>query len=279
MVINLQNSIYTDYYGFQQLIDVFHKCKEEHDITITLDFTELEWIDGNMCAYFGAMVYKLNKENNLNFKISGGDNFREQFNFLFANGFLSNGDGYTPVDERKSTVPLQMFGTNEKEKYCQYIKTQLMEHRGMDKLPSKELKDQITDDLLEILANINLHANTDEPFFLCGQYFPRQGVLVFTIVDLGVGFLPAIQIKTKGEIQEPIKAIRWALQGNSTKSDSPGGLGLKNIKRYCEQHGGTLQILSGDAYYATDLETTMWKGERVLPRQFSGTTINLYFKC
>lgn len=279
MVINLQNSIYTDYYGFQQLIDVFHKCKEEHDTTITLDFTELEWIDGNMCAYFGAMVYKLNKENNLEFKVSGGETFREQFDFLFANGFLTDGDSEELVDSRKSTVPLKMFYTKQKDEYCQYIRNNLMEHRGIKKALPKGLKGQISDDLLEILANINLHANTDEPFFVCGQYFPRQGVLVFTIVDLGVGFLPAIQIKTKGEIQESIKAIRWALLGNSTKSDTPGGLGLKNIKLYCEQHGGTLQILSGDAYYATDLETTMWKGERVLPRQFSGTTINLYFKC
>jgi hypothetical protein len=279
MRINLQNRISTDFYGFQQLIDVYHRCKSEKNKTITIDFTELEWIDGNMCAFFGAVIYKLRAENKLVFKATGSENFREQFDFLFTNGFLTDGSNVPCTDIRKTTVPLKSYSTNQKDEYCGYLKTQLMQHRGMNKVLSQELKTQITDDLIEIIANIDLHANSNAPFFLCGQYFPKQGHLVFTIVDLGVGFLPAIKIKTKGNISESIKAIRWALAGNTTKTDCSGGIGLKNIKLYCENEGGILQIISGDAFYGSDLVTTMWKGHRQLTQQFVGTTINLYFKC
>lgn len=278
MKIALQNSIFTDYYGFQQLIDFYHLCKEEKNKMILVDFSELEWIDANMCAFFEAIIYKLASDNALTFRAVGKEDFMERFSCLFRNGFLQS-DVSLEEDKHKTTVPLKTFTPLQKDECMEYITNLLMQHRGMQKALAPGLKEQITDDLLEILANIQFHANSKDPFFLCGQYFPKTGVLVFTIVDLGVGFLPAVKIKTQGEINESIKAIRWALAGNTTKIDTCGGLGLRNIKLYCEKHKGKLHIISGDAYYDTGLIDTMWKGERKLSKEFVGTTINLYFSC
>jgi hypothetical protein len=276
----LTDSISTDYDGVQKLFGVYHACKQQVNKTIELDFSELQWIDGNMCALLGAIVYKLHVENGLIFT-AGGVSDGGKFDFLFSNGFLAYPDGsFKNSDDRKTTVPFKQFTSNEKDKFCEYINTSLMKHRGMQKMPSSEIKEQIAEDLLEILGNIEYHSKSTDPFFVCGQYYPNLGMLGFTIVDLGVGFLPAIEQKTNGEIKDSINAIKWALKGNSTKGDDcKGGIALRSIRRYCNENGGKMHIISGDAYYGTDLETTMWKGERILTQKFAGSIINLYFRC
>lgn len=275
----LEGKITTNYGGYNQLTRFYHFClghppKSHFD----LDFTNVEWIDGNLCAFLGAIVFHLSK--NHGHTVSTDTLvIKERFDVLFRNGFLKTDEPI--IDDRESTVPFSAFQPSNKEGFCSYVDNQLLKHRGMPSSLTDNLKEKISEDLLEVFCNTNHHANTSDPFFVGGQYYPRTGILKFTMVDLGDGFLPRINKATQGNIGNNLDAILWALAGNSTKKvleNCPGGLGIKGMYKYCQESGGVIQIISGDGYWSSELENTIFQGGRELPTPFLGTTINLFFK-
>ncbi len=274
-----EDKINTNYTGYNQLVKFYHFCQEKPpQSTIHLDFTNVEFFDGNLSALLLAITYKLNKINGHSFS-ADTEMIKNRFDVLYRNGLFKDDN---PIkDDRESTVPIQFFETNDKEGFCEYVEKELLCHRGMPKEINNELKSKISDDLLEVFCNTHHHANTIDPFFVGGQYYPTSGVLKFTMVDLGDGFLPRILKATNGEIKDSLKSIEWALEGNSSKlalDHCPGGLGIKNMYKYCKDSKGILQIISGNGYWSTELENTVFQGGRILPKSFVGTTINLFFK-
>jgi hypothetical protein len=275
----LEDKIITNYSGYNQLSRFHNFCLSKPPKSrIYLDFTDVEWIDGNLCALLLAMVYHLNKTFG-HIITTSEEIIKERFDVLYRNGFMNAG---TPVkDDRNSTIPIRAFNSDDKVSFCKYIENDLLMHRGMPADLTPELKEKINEDLLEVFCNTQFHANTKDPFFVGGQYFPKQGFLRFTMVDLGDGFFPRISKATSGEIKNDVEAILWALQGNSSKivlEDCPGGLGIKNILKYCKKSNGILQIISGNGFWSSDLENTIFEKGRELPVTFIGTTINLSFK-
>lgn len=65
---------------------------------------------------------------------------------------------------------------------------QANEAQRMTSLP-KNMRIKIQHDLIEVLLNIKLHAQTTDPFFVCGQYYPMRKDLILTMIDLGIGFI------------------------------------------------------------------------------------------
>jgi hypothetical protein len=220
------------------------------------------------------MLYKLSKENGLTF-VTDPDVIHDRFDVLCRNGFINTGKAVEDV--QNSTLPNHQFEPSDKHGFISYIETNLLAHRGMPKLTA-DFHNQILDDMIELYSNINYHSNTTDPCFVCGQYYPTQGFLVFTLTDLGDGFLPKINHKTKGAIDTSLDAIHWALKGNSTKEGAPGGLGLKNMFQYLKQNKGILHVATGNGYWGSDMESTFFSEGRILPLEFTGTTINLFFK-
>ena len=278
-VFRLSDQIITNYSGYNQLSRFYHFCLGQPPQShIHLDFSWVEWFDGNLCALLWAIIFRLRKTHGHVFTTDEKE-IRDRFDVLFRNGFFKSD---TPVyDDRQSTVPIQAFDCNDKEGFCQYVDTELLAHRGIPSSLDATLKEKISEDLLEVFCNTHHHANTTDPFFVGGQYYPRQGYLKFTMVDLGDGFLPRVTKATNGKITNNLEAILWALQGNSTKTfldRCPGGLGIKNMYKYCREHRGVLQIISNDGFWSSDLEGSLFQGGRELPTPFLGTTINLLFQ-
>lgn len=279
LTFKLEDKIITNYSGYNQLSRFYQFCLEHaSESKFYLDFSDVEWIDGNLCALLLAMGYNLNKK--FGYIITTSEEIiKERFDVLYRNGFMNGG---APArDDRNSTIPIRAFEINDKEGFCNYVGNDLLMHRGMPKDLTNELKEKINEDLLEVFCNTQFHAKTTDPFFVGGQYYPKQGLLKFTMVDLGDGFLPRISKATSGKIHTDLDAILWALQGNSSKivlEDCPGGLGIKNILKYCQRSHGVLQIISGNGFWSSDLENTLFEKGRELPISFTGTTINLFFK-
>ena len=271
------DKISTDYSGYNQLGRFYNFCLKRSNTTLTLDFKNIEWFDGNMCSLFLAMIYSLQKSNNLNFETEY-ITIREKFDILFRNGFLK--DSKDIPDDRQSAVPVMAFNCSDKEEFCDYIENKLLSHRGMPDHLDEALKEKIFDDLLEVFCNTNHHANTIEPFFVGGQYYPKLGCLKFTMVDLGDGFLPRVYAATRGLINSHLDSIIWALEGNSTKltlENTPGSLGIKSMNKYCIDNKGIMQIISGNGFWSSDYANTIFEGGRVISEPFRGTTINLIF--
>jgi len=275
----LEDQIKTNYSGYNQLCRFYHFCLGySSNSNFHINFTEIEWFDGNLCALLWAMVYRLNKDFGHTFT-TDSEVIKEHFDILYRNGFLKG--EVSVFDVRKSTLPIQAFDCSNKEGFCDYVGNELLKHRGIPSSLTEELKEKITDDLLEVFCNTHYHANSKDPFFVGGQYYPKSGFLKFTMVDLGDGFLPRIKEATNGNINTSLEAILWALKGNSTKlvlEKCPGGLGIKSMYNYCQKSNGILQIISGNGFWSSDMEDTIFQGGRELPKPFMGTTINLIFK-
>lgn len=273
--------LYTDYSGYKQITQLYHHCKDLYNTTVPLDFYDCEWIDANLCALLEAVIYKLNLEQNITFS-TDFDFLTKKFDVFFRNGFAKDGNVYEDI--QKSTLPTQSFETLDSVGYCNYVDKHLMCHRGMPQL-TDNLLSRIKDDLLEIFSNTNLHAyynwETKYPFFVAGQYYPKQHQLKFTMVDLGDGFLPRIQLATQNKIDNNLDAIKWAIDGNSSKfalENTTGGTGLSSILEYCKANKGTIDIITGNAYWSTEFEKTiLFKDGRLIENPFFGTTINLTF--
>ena len=185
-----------------------------------------------------------------------------------------NLDGINFIDANLSA--LMHFAQEDADAYCTYIEKDFLHQRGLKKVKFAD-KERIMLSYFEIFDNVGLHANTKEPVFVCGQYFPSQCELKFTLVDLGEGFLKKIADYTKesDKINNAADAVSWAIRGNSTKRDAKGGTGLKNIFTLCLRTGGSLHIVTDDCYYnLSNKSVTTQK----IPNPFCGATIHLIFR-
>ncbi|WP_405411717.1 hypothetical protein [Maribacter sp. Asnod1-A12] len=275
IVLTLRDRFNTNFSGIKRLFEFYKSASEHHNEVIYLDFYHLTWFDANLSALFGSILAKLRKENNLTF--STDLNFlKEHFDVLFRNGFLHS---ETTIDDvQKSTVSFKSFSLDDKDNFINYIENDLLNHRGMPTFSENE-KDSIIESLIEVYCNIQIHSKSEEPFYVCGQYYPQEGVLTFSMVDLGVGFLPAIKKKTKGAIDNSYDAIKWALEKrNTTKVGSPGGLGLFNLNSYFHSTNSNFQIISGDTFWSLEMENTLIKKFH-FPDPYVGSILNLFFKC
>ena len=232
--LNAKNqSIHTDFAGTISLLNYYTYAKQFKNCWVNLNFDGINYIEANLCAYLFGIIYHLQKTRGvrtyIEFKSLGKD-----LNILMRNGFTNYVAGkqneFSPFDARDTTIPLKSFIQNDADGYCNYIERDFLHQRGLSKIKFAD-KDRIIESYLEIFDNVGLHANTSEPIFVCGQFFPSLGEVKFTLVDLGDGFLKKIAEYTKNgeKIVNASGAVSWAIKGNSTKKDAVGGTGLKNI--------------------------------------------------
>ena len=272
VVIKIDGNIKTTFSGYNKLLNFYNTCRAYTNETISVDFYDLLWIDSNLCSLLDAIFHKLEKENNLIFS-TDFKYLLQTHEILFRNGFIKNSPF---ADDRKSTVRCKCFEYTESDEFCEYIDSDLLEHRGIT-IPN-DFKEKISYDLCEIFGNSAFHANSKEPFYVAGQFYPKEQVLRFTMVDLGDGFLPKINSYTNGEINNSIAAIQWAIAGNSSKEDEPGGLGLSGIYKYFSTNKGVIDILSSGGFWSSgDKETIFANGRQFSDYEFVGTTISLTF--
>jgi hypothetical protein len=276
VVYKFEGPINTDFSGCKRIIGLQDYCKDLYNQTIALDFYDCQWFDANLSALLLSIIHKLGHEQKLNFS-TDIDFLKQRFEVLFRIGLISDGNAYEDVQE--TTVPLQSFSVNDKKAYTQYINGPLLQHRGFPTI-EEPMRAKIADDLLEIFCNAHHHADTSYPFFVSGQYYPQKKCLTFTLVDLGKGFLPRIAQATNGAIANDLDAIKWALEGNSSKvalDNTPGGLGIRPIYEYCRNNNGILQIATGNGYWSSDFKDTIFDGGRKMETPFCGSVIHLCF--
>lgn len=272
--IRLAGKIRTDPAGIEKLLDFYSQASRFQDCVIRADCYELEWIDANLAALLHAFDYLLLHRNRVRI-VSDFKFLAERFCFLFENGWLKHGESQFP-DEQHRTLLCTSFGPEELTNFVGYVKEKLLAHTGTHGL-TETLRLQMETDLSEIFINIGRHARTTDPLFVCGHYYEKAGYFVFTMADLGVGFLPPIEEFTEGKITTFAGALKWALQGNSSTGEPLAGMALQGIQDYCTNHGGGLQIVSGDAFWGTKLPCGGENGHIGLKKVFQGSIINLFF--
>ncbi|QHS57752.1 hypothetical protein GWR56_20190 [Mucilaginibacter sp. 14171R-50] len=269
--------ILTDSAGIETIQHFYNQAKLFHDITIEIGMKKMEWIDGNMSAVLGSALYQLKKTNNLRFIVNFQD-VQAKFKILFENGLISIKGINKVGNGNSSTIPLKMFAPDDKDGFVDYVLNELLVHSEMPKF-SESVKNYLLEDLAELCGNINLHSqNTIDPFFVCGQYFRGKKQIIFTVTDLGKGFLPKISL-IDHTVNNDREAIQWAVNGNSSKIDAPGGIHLFRMKNFMQKNEGQIHIISGSAYYNSESEDKEQANGCITKtsQNFMGSTVHLIF--
>ena len=86
------------------MFNFYYQCAKFKNRTVNVDLQHVTWIDGNRCAVFGAILYKLQQENNLNFTIDFNQ-VNSKRNVLFRSGFINMEGAQTTANTTSTTLP------------------------------------------------------------------------------------------------------------------------------------------------------------------------------
>lgn len=261
--------IHHDQAGFEALIRLHAQTKDCLFDDIDIDMGATTWFDADMCAAFGAILYRLG--DNLNtVKLI---NIRPGVEgILSKNGFLSHYGREKIPDLWGTTIPYRRFDVKDDHYFADYIETELM-HRSEMPVMSPGLLKKFRESIFEIFSNAVLHSRTEQGIFNCGQFFPARHQLDFSVTDLGIGIRQNVKENTGLDLA-PEDAIAWATEGRNTtkRGQIPGGLGLKLLGEFIDLNGGRIQIVSDAGYWRREKDKTV---AARLSQPFPGTVVSV----
>lgn len=272
ITLPLEGYLTTNSQGIRHLLEWYSKAQKHQGKTIITCCEYLDWIDANLAALWSALMHKLRNENDLSFQIDE-QVLSRRFAILIRNGFSC---GQIP-SHSKTFIQNACFGPDEGDPFLEYVESELLQQQEMKKLPAS-LRGMLENNLCELYQNVYRHAATTDPFFICGQYFPKRQELAVSMVDLGQTFLPPIQKRTNGEISTQRGSIEWALQGNSELGRKGGGHALKCIRKKFDEDGHCLQIVTGNTFWDSEETQSLLGPYREYEVEMPGTMVNLIFK-
>ena len=258
-----------DQRGFETFVRLHAQTEDCFYENIEIDMGQTTWFDANMCAAFGAILYKLGAKLNTVRLTNIPDKVQ---NILLRNGFLSHYGKNKIPDHWGSTITYQRFDTKDDRFFSSYIENELIHRSEMPKMSMGLLK-KFRESIFEIFSNAVLHSRTKKGIFSCGQFFPQRKKLDFTVADLGVGMRENIKTHTELDLS-PEKAIVWATEGNNTTKcgNVPGGLGLKLLSDFIDLNRGCIQIVSDAGYWQRKEGQTF---SARLSERFPGTVVSV----
>jgi len=255
--------------GFNALVRLAAETQACLFEDIEIDMGEVVWLDADMCAAFGAILYRLGEALNT-VKLTNIPSGVESI--LSKNGFLSHYGGEKIPDRWGTTIPYRRFDVKDDRYFADYIERELMK-RSEIPVMSPGLQKKFRESIFEIFSNAVLHSRTEMGIFSCGQFFPKRNSLDFSVADLGVGIRRNIKDNAGLDLSS-IEAINWATEGrNTTKRDRiPGGLGLKLLGEFIDLNDGCIQIVSDTGYWRRVGGKTF---TALLTSPFPGTVVSL----
>lgn len=263
------STVHSDYSGYSAIASIADQTKELWAETIVLDFARCGFFDANMSAALYTVVARLRDEFNTVELINLNGRLDT---ILRKNHFLTQFQLSTLLDTNQTTIPFKIFKLQAGEQFNEYLEAH-MHGKGIPVM-SEALTKRFRQSLFEIFQNAAIHSKSDHGVFSCGQFYPNEKRLDFTITDSGVGIRENVRRFMGNITVSSIDAIKWALtEGHSTKTgDQPGGLGLKLLKEFIGKNKGKLQIVSRYGYYQFSAGGEVYKK---LDNDFPGTCLNI----
>ncbi|MGD0960207.1 MAG: ATP-binding protein [Methylomonas sp.] len=258
-----------DQSGFEALVNLHAKTKLCDFEDIEIDLSATTWLDADMCAALGAILYWIGDSLNT---VRLTNICADVATVLSKNGFLSHYGRGKISDHWGTTIPYQRFESKDDRYFSHYIETELMRRSEIPEMSVGLLK-KFRESLFEIFSNAVLHSHTRLGIFSCGQFFPKRNQLDFSVADLGIGIPQNVKVNTGLELP-PEQAIDWATKERNTtkRGQIPGGLGLKLLIEFIDLNGGRLQIISDAGYWMrTSKKTYVTR----LNQCFPGTVVSV----
>ena len=228
--------------GFRSLAHLASATEELVESSLELSFASLPAFDAQMAAPLGAILARIADRNN---SISIVDVPWGPLENLSQNGFLTAFGFGMPAIISGTTLPYTRIATSDGSQFYDYLDTHLL-GKGLPEMTS-EFSLLLKQSLGEVFVNTETHSDSQLGVFVCGQFHPVQQRLHVSIADAGITIPERVKRRFAASLQ-PISALRWALaKGNTTKEDTPGGLGLKQLQEFVFRNEGAVQIASGKA--------------------------------
>jgi hypothetical protein len=263
------SDIHHDQVGFATLVRMASETNGCLFDDVEIDMGTTSWFDADMCAAFGAVLYRLGE--NLN-TVSLSNIRTNVESILSKNGFLSHYGREKIPDRWGTTIPYRRFDVKDDRYFAGYIENELIRRSEMPVMSLGLLK-KFRESIFEIFSNAVLHSRTEMGIFSCGQFFPARHRLDFAVADLGVGMRQNIKDNTGLDLSAEA-AIHWATEGRNTtkRGPVPGGLGLKLLGEFIDLNGGCIQIVSDAAYWRRENRITK---TAPLSHPFPGTVVTV----
>ena len=250
--------------GFERLAELWSAASPLMARSLELDLSNCASFDANMASPLGAVLALI--ADNLNrIEIVGVQGPIESS--LRRNQFLTN-YAYLPLETGATVLPYRRFQVKDERLFGEYLRRYLP-GKGFPRMTEGAGK-VFQQSIFEIFQNAVAHSESRLGVFVCGQFFPNELRLNFTISDAGIGLSNRVRSFLGNQALTSEAAIQWALEGgNTTRTGSrPGGVGLKFLHDFVRRNRGNIQIVSGDGLYGA---TT---GYDKLNSGLPGTTVN-----
>lgn len=266
--MSILSNINDTFESYQQLISFYNKNKDKEFAVISLNLHH--WFSANMCSALGGVIDKLSTKLN-EVKIEHIDTAIETI--LHKNDFLSYFGHQRKTDNHHTTIRFLKLNPNDGKYFNNYIVNELMGRGELPKM-SPLVKETMAQAIYEIFVNAKIHSESPN-IYTCGQFYPKDNRIEFTITDIGIGFKNKINRRFNKELTS-IQAITWAIQDkHTTKEGITGGIGLAILKEFIEKNKGKMQIISDDGFYQFD---TTGEQTKLFMGSYPGTIVNLQFK-
>lgn len=262
------STINNTFESYQKLISFYEDYKDKLFDTIHVEIRN--WFAANMCATLGSILDAFTDNlNDIKFDYISPDIER----ILLKNDFLSYYGKPRIADNYHTTIKFLKLKPADGKFFKKYVIEELI---GRAELPQMSvlLKEKMTEAIYEIFVNAQIHSNC-ENIYTCGQFFPRENKIEFTIVDNGIGFKRKINERFDKNLSA-VQAIQWAVKDrHTTKVGITGGIGLAFLREFVTNNNGKMQIVSDDGFYQYD---NQGESIRTFNGSFSGTIVNLQFR-
>jgi hypothetical protein len=152
----------------------------------------------------------------------------------------------------------------------EYLSGQVFADGGLPPM-SAELSKRTRHSLFEVVSNIFAHAESPCGGLVIGQLYPNVKQFQLCVCDGGIGLARRVQRSGKSGLAA-CHAIQWAIEGNSTRLDRPGGLGLLRLRQFVQANGGVFRVYANNGCLAESKDgLNGWKLSAELP----GTLIEI----
>lgn len=256
--------IRSDSAGFSRLGRLAADLANYENTIIDIDLGRVAWLDAHLAAPLLIVLRHAQARGN-------------RFRFVNAQPDVAltlkkNRFFARPADDvHKTTMPISEFELTGGVDFSKYAKAHLNRKEVPEMSPA--LRSKFYEGIDELFANSALHSRSMLKVAVCGQLYPRNGRLDFSIADGGRTISGCLRDSRIGEMEDH-HAISWAMEPLNTtrQGDIPGGLGSKILREFIQLNGGKLIVASRSGFWCQ-------KGHKVvsalMPNIFPGTAVVL----
>ena len=268
-MIHYLPTVHSNRQGFESIGALAKAAEGLFADRLQLNMSRVSFFDANMAAPLGAILAQVADKFNIVEIVAVPDKVEQ---VLRKNRFLTNYWYESLDDSDRITMPFRRLRLSDEGEFEEYIHRQLS-GRGIPRM-SEGASRVFKKKAFEVYQNAIVHSESELGVFVCGQFFPQQYRLDFTIADVGIGIRETVRRYFNDTRISSLPALKWALKPlNTTKrGPHPGGLGLEFLQKFARLNGGKIQIASRFGFYELNCDGESFAK---MEADFPGTAVTI----